>query len=99
MNRDGVTGELNSAFTSDLAALTLSTIDKEECKIIGISVAADVGSDTEVDGSVLKSGSANGDFIADKQASLGYNFARPIYAEGSTSGPCTVSITYFGNQK
>lgn len=100
INKDGTTGELNEAFSSDLSALALTTIDKEDCKIIAISIVADQGTDTEVDGVTLTGGTSdNSRFLADRQASLGYNFVPPIYVEGSTTGACTVAVTNFGNQK
>lgn len=100
INRDGTTGELNSAFSSDLSALALTVIDKEDCKIIAIGIAADQGVDTEVDGvTITSTTSDNSRFLADRQASLGYNFVPPIYVEGSTTGACTVTVTHFGNQK
>lgn len=100
INTDGVTGELNEAFSSDLSALTLTVIDKEDCKIIAIGVSADQGTDTEVDNVTIKDGTSdNSRFLADKQASLGYNFVPPVYVEGSTTRACTVAVTNFGNQQ
>lgn len=100
VERDGVSGLLNSAFTSDLSTTALKVIDKEDCKIIAIGIAADQGVDTEVDGvTITSTTSDNSRFLADRQGSLGYNFVKPIYVEGSTTGACTVTVTNYGNQK
>ena len=100
VNRDGLTGELNSAFTADLSALALTVVAKEDCKIISIGIAADQGVDTKVDGITIKSTTSdNSRFLADRQASLGYGFLAPIYVEGATIGACTVTLTKFRNQQ
>lgn len=99
INRDGTTGQLNNAFTSDLSTLSLAVIGKEDCKIIGLSISADQSTDIEIDGKTIKDGTSINDFIAEKQASLGYGFVKPVYGEGSTTGAFTALITRFGNQR
>lgn len=99
VERNGTAGRIKSAFTSDLSALALRVIDKEDCKIINLSIAADQGSDTEIDGATITSGTSINIPTGDRQGSLGYGFVEPVYAEGATTGACTALIVNFSNQK
>ena len=99
VERDGVSGRIKSAFTSDLSAVTLRVISKEDAKIINLSIAADQGSDTRINNKTITAGTSVNAPTGDLQGSLGYGFVNPIYVEGSTVGACTALITPFRNQK
>lgn len=97
VSRNGEYGTIDEAFTSDLSALALTLIDKEEVKIVTLGVAADEGSDTTVDGKTLKSGSSTNFGDTPNKADTGTRYVKPKYIGGSTTGACTVVIERFGN--
>lgn len=97
VDRAGTNGTIESAFSSDLSALALRVIDKEDCKIVSLGIAADQSTDTEIDGKTLTSGSSVNYSTTPNKSDTGTRYIKPKYVEGATTGACTAVIERFGN--
>jgi hypothetical protein len=87
------TGVLSEAFTSDLSAVALAYVRKEDIEFVyEISVAADYGSDSEVDGVALKAGTSQTFRMPELSAFPQGIYLEPKIVDGAT-GNCTVTIS------
>lgn len=92
LSADKLNGKLESAFPSDIPTSQILLIRKDDCKIYSMGIAADEGSDTTVNGKILKSGSSINFSSPTGKDAQGTGFVKPKYIEGASAGACTVVI-------
>jgi hypothetical protein len=95
VNRSGQTGKIDSAFSSDLSAESLVIVERDAAKVVTMSISANQGSDTEVEGETLPSGESLHYSTTDEEAREGIMFVRPRVVDG-TAGAFQYSLQVKG---
>lgn len=95
ISRDGLNGIIWGTFNDNLAAATIKIITAEDAKIIQMSIAADQGSASSVNGIALASGTSKSWSTVGNGGDVGQRFVEPKIVLGTTDGNASYIYTKF----
>lgn len=92
---NSTTGQIIGTFNDDLSAATIKVIPSESAKIVQLSIAADQGSASSVNGVALASGTSKSWSTVGNGGDVGQRFVEPKIVLGLTDGNASYIYTKF----
>jgi hypothetical protein len=86
---------LKAPFTSNLASVNFNYLKKHSCTLTNISIAAGEGTDTAINGVVLKDGNSVNYQVSEFDKATGRSFLEPVFVEGASAGDATIAYQSF----
>lgn len=95
MSSDGTSGTIRGTFDATLSTATVKVIPESDAKVIQMSIAADQGSASSVNGVALASGTSKSWSTVGNDGDVGGRFVEPKIVLGLTDGNVSYIYTKF----